>query len=61
MAELTSIACDHVCKSCGYHRKLKLLEPCSDCFHNQKFNPISGVGKCCWVGKSEGGDTTGKI
>lgn len=36
----------HDCKTCSDYRKLKLMMPCADCWHNEKFFPVSGTGMC---------------
>ena len=41
----------HTCKICKYQRRLKIIDQCSDCFHNELFKPLSGIGKCCWEEK----------
>jgi len=45
---------NHTCKLCAFEKRLKVINPCANCFHNQLFKPIAGNGECHWVEKLRG-------
>jgi hypothetical protein len=55
---------NHICKTCKYQRRIKCLDTCSDCSHNDIIKPLSGIGTCCWKEKQRDvywDDTSGEI
>ena len=40
---------NHTCKLCAFVKRLKVINPCANCFHNQLFKPVAGNGECNWV------------